>query len=166
MYNSAQLFYKKIIKINMIEFIIYDKVGECKFYYNATGEEKIEKEQERQKSMAGLIFSLISFSKELSKNAPVEEGEKDMDQILALQARKEFKSFTTGLYKTHLYDSPTGTKFVLVTSKTTKEYTALLKEIYCTLYVKLVCMNYLHKPGSGITSEYFKERIKEIIQKA
>lgn len=71
-----------------------------------------------------------------------------------------FISYRTGEYKLHYYETPTRTKFVMVTDTKTNNLRIVLHQIWANLYVEFVVKNPLapaeHTGGVGVANELFE----------
>jgi trafficking protein particle complex subunit 1 len=65
----------------------------------------------------------------------------------------------TPRYKMHLYEQPTGLKFVLITDPKKNDQSATLKEVYDNLFVPLVAENIFLKPGDKVESKLFDQKL-------
>ena len=57
-------------------------------------------------------------------------------RLLTLPARNSFVSYTTSQYKLHYYETPTNTKFVMLTDIKSPSMRIALQQIYINLYVE------------------------------
>ena len=71
-----------------------------------------------------------------------------------------FISYRTGEYKLHYYETPTRTKFVMLTDTKTNNLRIVLHQIWANLYVEFVVKNPLapaeHTGGVGVANELFE----------
>ncbi|KAI9671260.1 MAG: TRAPP subunit bet5 [Trizodia sp. TS-e1964] len=78
-----------------------------------------------------------------------------------------FISFRTGEYKLHYYETPTNTKFVMLTDTKTSNLRIVLHQIYVNLYVEYVVKNPLspveHPGGIGVANELFEMGLERFI---
>lgn len=74
-----------------------------------------------------------------------------------------FKNFATGKYKFHIYEIPTGLKFVILTPPHKPDYYDKLKELFSTIYVPLVSRNTFCQPNHKINCKLFAEKVTEFL---
>ncbi|KAJ5193802.1 Sybindin-like protein [Penicillium cf. griseofulvum] len=79
-----------------------------------------------------------------------------------------FVSFTTSQYKLHYYETPTNTKFVMLTDLKSPSMRIALQQIYINLFVEYVVKNPLspteHPGGVGVNNELFEESLEQFVQ--
>jgi hypothetical protein len=105
--------------------------------------------------------------------------------------RNSFVSFTTSQYKLHYYETPTNTKFVMLTDLKSPSMRIALQQIYINLFVEygscgsfisfgiawsmadpicLVVKNPLspaeHSGGVGVNNELFEESLEQFVVRA
>ncbi|KAJ5872238.1 Sybindin-like protein [Penicillium soppii] len=102
------------------------------------------------KLVFGTVFSLRNMVRKLG-------GEDD-----------NFVSFTTSQYKLHYYETPTNTKFVMLTDLKSPSMRIALQQIYINLFVEYVVKNPLspteHTGGVGVNNELFEESLEQFVQ--
>ncbi|CRL19114.1 Sybindin-like protein [Penicillium camemberti] len=102
------------------------------------------------KLVFGTVFSLRNMVRKLG-------GEDD-----------NFVSFTTSQYKLHYYETPTNTKFVMLTDLKSPSMRIALQQIYINLFVEYVVKNPLspteHPGGVGVNNELFEESLEQFVQ--
>ncbi|BDD61995.1 TRAPP subunit bet5 [Monascus purpureus] len=78
-----------------------------------------------------------------------------------------FISYTTNQYKLHFYETPTNTKFVMITDIKSPSMRIALQQIYINLYVEYVVKNPLspveHPGGIGVDNELFEESLEQFV---
>ncbi|KAF3019548.1 TRAPP subunit bet5 [Penicillium rubens] len=102
------------------------------------------------KLVFGTVFSLRNMVRKLG-------GEDD-----------NFVSFTTSQYKLHYYETPTNTKFVMLTDLKSPSMRIALQQIYINLFVEYVVKNPLspteHPGGVGVNNELFEESLEQFVE--
>ncbi|KAJ5610124.1 Sybindin-like protein [Penicillium lagena] len=102
------------------------------------------------KLVFGTVFSLRNMVRKLG-------GEED-----------NFISYTTSQYKLHYYETPTNTKFVMLTDLKSPSMRIALQQIYINLFVEYVVKNPLspteHPGGVGVNNELFEESLEQFVQ--
>eukprot|EP00124_Ichthyophonus_hoferi_P002713 Ihof_evm7s197 gene=Ihof_evmTU7s197 len=95
---------------------VFTRMGDCIYYqeWNRSQESRISQEEEF-KLMYGMVFSIKSFCKRL---APRQTRE------------PPFRYYKTNAYKLHFYETPTGLKFILITSPELNDLDNVLRQIY------------------------------------
>ena len=140
-------------------FYIFDRHGDCLFYREWSAPKGPPKHGyvEDQKLMFGLLFSLKQFTQQLS----LRDANKP-DPMQLLETRR-----TT----LHIFETATGLRFVMNTSKRIKNMQTSLRKIYNSLYVKHVKKNALHPAGVGepggqkVVSAQFEAELDAYINK-
>lgn len=74
-----------------------------------------------------------------------------------------FRNFTTPNYKFHVYEIPTGLKFVLLTTPEKIDQTSTLQHVYFYLFVPLVAGNIFLQPGARVESKLFDAKVFEYL---
>jgi hypothetical protein len=116
-------------------FYIFDRHGDCLFFreWNRPKGPPAHGYVEDQKLMFGLLFSLKQFVQQLSlRESP--------DPMQMLETRRS---------TLHMFETATGLRFVINTSKRVRSMQSPLRNIYSSLYVKHVKKNVLHPAGVG-----------------
>jgi hypothetical protein len=72
-----------------------------------------------------------------------------------------FNNYVTNFYKLSCFKSVTNRFFVLTSKVDGLNYSDLLKRLYETIYVELVCKNVLHDPEAIISLPLFRQRTRE-----
>ena len=98
--------------------------------------------------MYGMVYSLNSLVSRLSPTS----------------AKDSFLGYATDKYKLHLYESPTGTKFILNTDHKAGNLQEVLRYIYAKIYVEYVIKNPCYKIGEPIDIELFTKGLDNYIQ--
>ena len=135
------------------EFFLLNAVGKCLLYEDFQGSNTLEKmladkkEEGRLKHIYGISIALKSFSRGMSPK-PI----------------NNFRSFSTNKYKYSLFETPTGLRFIIITSVDDNDYTDVLKYIYANIYLEYVNRNPLYEKDSVITFPIFREKLKETIK--
>ncbi|KAJ5787052.1 hypothetical protein N7457_002042 [Penicillium paradoxum] len=110
------------------------------------------------KLVFGTVFSLRNMVRKLG-------GEEDNE---AGANWTSFVSFTTSQYKLHYYETPTNTKFVMLTDLKSPSMRIALQQIYINLFVEYVVKNPLspteHPGGVGVNNELFEESLEQFVQ--
>ena len=80
-----------------------------------------------------------------------------------------FLSYTTTQYKLHYYETPTSTKFVMLTDKNAGSMKIVLQQIYVQCYVEFVVKNPLspveHPGGVGVNNELFEASLETFVDR-
>ncbi|KAK5089307.1 Trafficking protein particle complex subunit BET5 [Lithohypha guttulata] len=80
-----------------------------------------------------------------------------------------FLSYRTSQYKLHYYETPTNTKFVMLTDVKTTSMRHALQQIYVNIYVEYVVKNPLspaeHPGGIGVNNELFEASLDVFVER-
>lgn len=78
-----------------------------------------------------------------------------------------FLSYRTSQYKLHYYETPTNTKFVMLTDTKSGSMRIALQQIYVNCYVEYVVKNPLspaeHPGGLGVNNELFEASLEQFV---
>lgn len=78
-----------------------------------------------------------------------------------------FLSYRTSQYKLHYYETPTNTKFVMLTDIKSGSMRLALQQIYVNCYVEFVVKNPLspaeHPGGIGVNNELFEASLEQFV---
>jgi hypothetical protein len=78
-----------------------------------------------------------------------------------------FLSYRTSQYKLHYYETPTNTKFVMLTDTKSGSMRIALQQIYVNCYVEYVVKNPLspveHPGGVGVNNELFEASLEQFV---
>ena len=78
-----------------------------------------------------------------------------------------FLSYRTSQYKLHYYETPTNTKFVMLTDTKSGSMRIALQQIYVNCYVEYVVKNPLspaeHPGGVGVNNELFEASLGQFV---
>ena len=78
-----------------------------------------------------------------------------------------FLSYRTSQYKLHFYETPTNTKFVMLTDTKSGSMRIALQQIYVNCYVEYVVKNPLspveHPGGIGVDNELFEASLEQFV---
>ncbi|KAJ9615865.1 Trafficking protein particle complex subunit BET5 [Cladophialophora chaetospira] len=103
------------------------------------------------KLIFGTVFSLRNMVRKLG-------GEDD-----------SFLSYRTSQYKLHYYETPTNTKFVMLTDTKSGSMRIALQQIYVNCYVEYVVKNPLspveHPGGIGVNNELFEASLEQFVDR-
>ncbi|KAK5055918.1 hypothetical protein LTR84_012468 [Exophiala bonariae] len=103
------------------------------------------------KLIFGTVFSLRNMVRKLG-------GEDD-----------SFLSYRTSQYKLHYYETPTNTKFVMLTDIKSGSMRIALQQIYVNCYVEYVVKNPLspveHPGGIGVNNELFEASLEQFVDR-
>jgi trafficking protein particle complex subunit 1 len=101
------------------------------------------------KLIFGVVYSLRNMVRKLG-------GEDD-----------SFLSYRTSQYKLHYYETPTNTKFVMLTDIKSGSMRIALQQIYVNCYVEYVVKNPLspveHPGGLGVNNELFEASLGQFV---
>lgn len=80
-----------------------------------------------------------------------------------------FLSYRTSQYKLHYYETPTNTKFVMLTDTKSGSMRIALQQIYVNCYVEYVVKNPLspveHPGGIGVNNELFEASLEQFVDR-
>ncbi|RVX69959.1 hypothetical protein B0A52_05794 [Exophiala mesophila] len=80
-----------------------------------------------------------------------------------------FLSYRTSQYKLHFYETPTNTKFVMLTDTKSGSMRIALQQIYVNCYVEYVVKNPLspveHPGGIGVDNELFEASLEQFVDR-
>jgi hypothetical protein len=74
------------------------------------------------------------------------------------------KNYSTDVYSLHYFESLTGLRFVLLTSRGSGDLSGVLRDIYLNVYVDTVIRNPLYVPGKSIQSQLFLSKLDSSIK--
>jgi trafficking protein particle complex subunit 1 len=78
-----------------------------------------------------------------------------------------FHSYRTAQYKLHYYETPTNTKFVMLTDTKSGPMRIVLQQIYVNCYVEFVVKNPLspaeHPGGIGVNNQLFELSLEQFV---
>lgn len=84
-----------------------------------------------------------------------------------IPTRSSFLSYRTAQYKLHYYETPTNTKFVMLTDTKSGSMRIALQQIYVNCYVEYVVKNPLspveHPGGLGVNNELFEASLEQFV---
>lgn len=149
-------------------FYLFDRSGTCLCYREWNRPRRMLDSAGDQANMFGMLFALRQFCMKLS---PGQEEEAEF--IGTAGSRGLPRHFITANYALHYFETATGLRFVLTTSKDFRnedqrrsglDLTRSLKEIWSEIYVNYVCKNPMHEPGSYITSELFLSKLDAYVK--
>lgn len=87
--------------------------------------------------------------------------------IVRLTSKNSFLSYRTSQYKLHYYETPTNTKFVMLTDVKSGSMRLALQQIYVNCYVEFVVKNPLspaeHPGGVGVNNELFEASLEQFV---
>lgn len=118
-------------------------------------------QQQDQKLMFGLLFSLKSFT---AKMDPLSSSKGNLGAPQLVGQACSFHSFRTNTYKLHLLDTPSGIKIVLVTDPKMGDLRDALNYIYSNIYVEYVVKNPLYTPGQPFRFELFNSVLDQYVR--
>ncbi|KAK3739958.1 hypothetical protein QZH41_012798 [Actinostola sp. cb2023] len=133
---------------------IFDRHGTCLYYeeWNRTKTSEMSREQAsfsgEFKLMYGMLYSIKSF----------------VARISPFDSKDGFLGYSTSKYNLHLYETPTGLKFIMNTDVNTHNARETLQDIYSKVYVEYVVKNPLCKLDEPIQSELFKSKLDAFIK--
>lgn len=140
---------------------IFNRNGVCLHYHVWLRPHTTLSQQQDQKLMFGLLFSLKSFT---AKMDPV-GGNKGNLGIPSLPGQGcSFHSFRTNTYKLSFMESPSGIKLILVTDPRMGDLREALKFIYNNIYVEYVVKNPLYTPGQPFKCELFNATLDQYVK--
>jgi hypothetical protein len=90
-----------------------------------------------------------------------------LDSMTDLRTCDSFLSYRTSQYKLHYYETPTNTKFVMLTDTKSGSMRIALQQIYVNCYVEYVVKNPLspveHPGGIGVNNELFEASLEQFV---
>ena len=118
------------------------------------------------KLIFGTVYSLRNMVRKLG-------GDDDRYKIAALLDRSltysSFLSYRTSQYKLHYYETPTNTKFVMLTDLKAPSMRHALQQIYVNIYIEYVVKNPLspaeHPGGLGVNNELFEASLDVFVER-
>ncbi len=127
--------------MGVFSFYLFDRHGTCLVYREWKRSVKAEDADDDQKNMFGMLFALRNFSMKLSPKP----------------AAGMPRFFITDVYALHYFETPTGLRFVLSTTRDFGgiDVTRHLREIYSEVYVEYAIKNPLYVRGTPIKSPLF-----------
>lgn len=133
-------------------FYLFDRTGACLCYREWVRSLRVNKPEDDQKNMFGMLFALREFTTELSPAQTKAAGTP--------------RAFATDAYALHYFETPTGLRFVLTTSPDAHQTDLVrhLREIYADVYVEYVTKNPLARRGAPIRSPLFLSKLETYIR--
>jgi trafficking protein particle complex subunit 1 len=127
-------------------FYLFDRLGTCLCYREWARTLSVHTPDDDQKTMFGMLYALRNFAVKLSPSTP-ESGIPNY--------------FATDVYALHYFETPTGLRFVLTTSKDfgNVDIARCLHDIYSDIYVEFVVKNPLYVRGAVIQSDFFLSKL-------
>jgi len=90
-----------------------------------------------------------------------------VSKVSDLKSPHSFLSYRTSQYKLHYYETPTNTKFVMLTDTKSGSMRIALQQIYVNCYVEYVVKNPLspveHPGGLGVNNELFEASLEQFV---
>lgn len=130
-------------------FYIFDRNCTCLYYKEWTKcKETGISQEESTKLMYGMVYSLKSLLSRLSPTS----------------TKDSFLGYATDKYKLHMYETPTGTKFLLNTDHRAGNLQEVLRHIHSKIYVEYVIKNPCYKLGDPIDIQLFAKELDNYIQ--
>ena len=80
---------------------------------------------------------------------------------------EQFVNYRTSAYKLHLYETPTGYKFVMLSDAKTDSLRFVLRQIYVGPFLEYVVRNPLVKMDDrehGVDNEYFRASVDRLVR--
>lgn len=136
--------------MTVFTFYLFDRAGTCLVYREWKRAVKPADASDDQKNMFGMLFALRNFSQKLSPTPH--------------SGMPNF--FVTDVYALHYFETPTGLRFVLITSREFggRDVVRHLREIYSEIYVEYVVKNPLYVRGAPITSHLFLQKLDTYVR--
>ncbi len=140
--------------LTIYEFFLFNRSGVCLVHLDlqedtngavnrVLNSDNDRKNENRYKLIFGVLFSMKSFTKNISPN-------KSFDF---------FKSFITPSYKLHYVEFLNGLRFVLISAPIKQDLSIYLKDIYSAFYVNFISKNVLINKDEPIKNEIFLELV-------
>ena len=136
--------------MTVYSFYLFNRDGTCLCYREWQRPKKVLDNFHDQKNMFGMLFALRGFAMKLCQ-----------DDAAGIP-----KYFVTDVYALHYFQTPTGLRFVLTTSRDFRSVnvTKHLAEIYSRVYVEFVVKNPLYIRGTPIKSQLFVDKLDAYIK--
>jgi hypothetical protein len=119
------------------------------------------------KLIFGTVFSLRNMVRKLGGEDDRFESHAAGMSKTALTQMRSFLSYRTSQYKLHYYETPTNTKFVMLTDTKSGSMRIALQQIYVNCYVEYVVKNPLspaeHPGGVGVNNELFEASLEQFV---
>ena len=124
------------------------------------------------KLIFGTVFSLRNMVRKLGGEDdryayPTSNNAHSHHRRLWLRPKYSFLSYRTSQYKHHYYETPTNTKFVMLTDTKSGSMRLALQQIYVNCYVEFVVKNPLspaeHPGGIGVNNELFEASLEQFV---
>lgn len=134
-------------------FYLFDRRGVCLCYREWARAQSVHTREDDQKTMFGMLFALRNFA---AKLAPAGVSPADAAPRL----------FKTDVYALHYFETPTGLRFVLTTSRDAgaPDIVDRLRDIYADIFVEYVIRNPLYVTGTPIVSDLFTSKLDAFVQ--
>ena len=120
-------------------------------------------EEEEQKLIFGVVFSIKGLVKKIAGewvNSLMIEIHRSLSHH---SASEQFQSFKTSRYRLHVYESPSGFKFVLIMDQNTTNMSSYLQAIYAGPFNSAVVRNPLVSVADGVLSTDKLRREVELV---
>lgn len=128
--------------MRVYEFYIFTNAGDCIFSIDFLAERS---QQQRQKLIFGLLFALKDLCRKMSATPAL---------------TNPFTSYLTPNYKFHMWETPSGLNFVMLTEKEAGDHTRTLQFIHQDLFVNLILRNPFYTPKGPIQCSIFREQLR------
>eukprot|EP00871_Galdieria_phlegrea_P004873 jgi/Galph1/5387/GphlegSOOS_G4051.1 len=129
-------------------FYLFDRKGNCLCYREWYRPKLMKDATQDQKNIFGLLFALKNFCGKLSLQQP----------------GGNLKNYSTDVYSLHYFETATGLRFILLTSRGTGDLSGVLKDMYLNVFVETVTMNPLYVQGKSITSQLFLSKLDSFVK--
>lgn len=138
--------------MTVYSFYLFDRHGTCLVYKSWARTLNVHKPEDDQKTMFGMLFALRTFTIKLSPGQSAPAGVP--------------RYFCTDSYALHYFETPTGLRFVLTTSKDfgAVDVARHLREIYSEVYVEFVTKNPLARREDPIKSPLFLNKLDSYVR--
>ncbi|KAG0629985.1 hypothetical protein M758_1G144700 [Ceratodon purpureus] len=140
---------------------IFNRNGVCLHYHVWMRPHTTLSQQQDQKLMFGLLFSLKSFT---AKMDPVGGNKGNLGMPSLPGQGCSFHSFRTNTYKLSFMESPSGIKLILVTDPRMGDLREALRFIYSNIYVEYVVKNPLYTLGQPFKCELFNSTLDQYVK--
>lgn len=126
-------------------FYIFDRHCLCIYSreYNHTQPSQGSVNQNNDSDMAKLLFGIVYSLKNLSAKLGPASPEDSLAESLFPASTNALRSFSTGKYRVHFYESLSNFKFTLVTDLEVDNLQPQLWDLYSEIFVKQVLQNAL-----------------------
>lgn len=128
--------------MRVFEFYIFTNAGDCIFTLDFSTEGP---QPERKKLIFGMLFTLKDLCRKMSATPLI---------------TNPFASYLTPNYKFHMWETPSGLNFVMLTEKEAGDHTRTLQLVHQDLFVNLILRNPFYTPKSPVHCSIFRDQLR------